>query len=425
MGPALLIFFFTYILIGGRRLSLIPIGRPAGALAGACAMVVLGLVSPSGLTPGEAFAAVEPNTIGLLLGMMLLAASLAEAGIFEWSASWVVARRLSPVKLLYVVTLGAGVLSALLLNDSVCLLFAPLVDATARRSRLPRIPYLLALAMGSNAGSAMTLAGNPQNMLIAHLSGISYSEYLLRAGPAGLLALLATAAMLHAMHRTRLRSVPSDPGEAGEALFGGASLGDAAPPSTRAWVPVICVVAVSVAFAAGANLAWASIAGAAVVMLLRGRDSGPLFSRVSWTVLVFFAALFILVAGLQKAGVPRAALEAAAPHLPRNEIAALGTLSLALVVGCQIISNVPFILLIEPMIKTLPDPVMAWTVAAVVSTLAGNLTLLGSVANIIVVESAGAEKDLGFRAYVRVGAPVTLVSTMVALGWLWLTMPAR
>jgi Na+/H+ antiporter NhaD/arsenite permease-like protein len=180
-----------------------------------------------------------------------------------------------------------------------------------------------------------------------------------------------------------------------------------------------------VAFAAGANLAWASIAGAAVVMLLRGRDSGPLFSRVSWTVLVFFAALFILVAGLQKAGVPRAALEAAAPHLPRNEIAALGTLSLALVVGCQIISNVPFILLIEPMIKTLPDPVTAWTVAAVVSTLAGNLTLLGSVANIIVVESAGAEKDLGFRAYVRVGAPVTLVSTMVALGWLWLTMPVR
>ena len=143
---------------------------------------------------------------------------------------------------------------------------------------------------------------------------------------------------------------------------------------------------------------------------------GELFatsSRIEWAVL------------LQKAGVPQSAMHALAPHLPENEIAALGVLSLSLLVGCQIISNVPFILLIEPMIKALPDPTTAWVTAAVVSTLAGNLTLLGSIANIIVVESAGAEKEMGFRAYLRAGAPVTLVSTAVALGWLWLTMPAR
>ena len=256
------------------------------------------------------------------------------------------------------------------------------------------------------------------DMLIAHLSGISYSQYLVRAGPAGLLALLATAVTLHGITRSQLRGSPMDLGAAGDI----APLG-AAAISARAWVPAATVAAVSVAFVAGANLAWASLAGAAAMMLLRGRDSGPLFARVSWTVLVFFAALFILVAGLQEAGVAEAAMQGLAPHLPEGEVAALGTLSLSLVVGCQIISNVPFILLIEPLIRTLPNAQTAWITAAVVSTLAGNLTLLGSVANIILVESAGAEKDIGFRAYLKIGAPVTIASLMVALSWLWLTMP--
>jgi Na+/H+ antiporter NhaD/arsenite permease-like protein len=415
MLPTLAIFAFTYVLIAGRRLSMLPIGRPAGALAGACLMVALAAVHPAGLSPREAFAAVEPNTIGLLFGMMVMVSSVADAGLFDRAAAWVAARRPSPVRLLYAVTLGSGLLSAFLLNDSVCLLLAPLVDRTARRARLDRVPYLFALAMGSNAGSAMTLAGNPQNMLIAGLSGLSYRGYLLRAGPAALLALGATAVVLHAVMRSRLRPVdaaepPADPAAQ-------------ETPQTRPWVPVVCLGVVSLAFLAGANLAWTALIGATLVILMRGRDPSPLFDRVSWTVLVFFAALFIVVAGLQKAGVPQAVMLAAAPHLPRDPTSALGALSGALLVGCQIISNVPFILLVEPLLRLLPDPELAWTTTAVVSTLAGNLTLLGSVANIIVVEGAHAEREIGFRAYLKVGAPVTLVSTAVALGWL-LLVPA-
>lgn len=416
MWSVLLVFAATYVLIAARRLSILPIGRPAGALAGACAMVLLGALDPgAGLTPHEAFAAVEPNTIGLLLGMMLLAASLDLAGVFERAAAWVARRNLSPVRLLYLVTLGSGLASAVLLNDSVCVMLAPLVDRTARRAGLDRVPYLLALAMGANAGSALTLAGNPQNMLVGHLSGISYRAYLLEAGPAALVGLAVTAVTLHLLLRRRIAApaLPPPPPELAAAP---------APPGARpsAVVPLACIAVVSVLFVLGANLAWTAIGGATAAILLHRRDANGLFDRVSWTVLVFFGALFIVVAGLQKTGMPEQALRAASPFLPAGPTMGILGLSIAMLVGCQIVSNVPFILLAESYIQSQPDPHLAWVATALVSTLAGNLTLLGSVANIIVVETVGAEREIGFRSYARVGVPVTLASTAAALLWLLL-----
>ncbi|WP_437827193.1 SLC13 family permease [Sorangium sp. So ce1153] len=450
MWSVLLVFAATYVLIAARRLSLLPIGRPAGALAGACAMVFLSAIEPgAGLTPHEAFAAIEPNTIGLLLGMMLLSASLDLAGVFEIAAAWVARRNLSPVRLLYLVTLGAGLASAVLLNDSVCVMLAPLVDRTARRAGLDRVPYLLALAMGANAGSALTLAGNPQNMLVGHLSGISYRAYLLEAGPAALVGLAVTAVTLHLLLRRRiaartpLRDPASDSalGSASGSALGSASgsasdsasgsaLGSAPgsasdpapPPGARpsALVPIACVAVVSVLFVLGANLAWTAVGGATAAILLHRRDATGLFDRVSWTVLVFFGALFIVVAGLQKTGMPEQALRAASPFLPSGPTLGIVGLSIAMLVGCQIVSNVPFILLAESYIRSQPDPHLAWVATALVSTLAGNFTLLGSVANIIVVETVGAEHEIGFRSYARVGVPVTLASSAAALLWLLL-----
>ncbi|WP_437670019.1 SLC13 family permease [Sorangium sp. So ce131] len=447
MWSVLLVFAATYILIGARRLSILPIGRPAGALAGACGMVLLSVVDPgAGLTPEAAFAAVEPNTIGLLLGMMLLSASLDMAGVFERAAAWVARRRLSPVRLLYLVTLASGLASAVLLNDSVCVMLAPLVDRTTRRAGLDRVPYLLALAMGANAGSALTLAGNPQNMLVGHLSGISYRTYLLEAGPAALIGLAVTAAMLHLLLRRRIAArapsldltpePASDPAQGpaqGAAAPPGSSRPSAAVPGSSrpsaavpgssrpsAAVPLACIAVVSVLFVLGANLAWTAIGGATAAILLHRRDATGLFDRVSWTVLVFFGALFIVVAGLQKTGMPEQALRAASPYLPAGPAMGILGLSIAMLVGCQIVSNVPFILLAESYIRSQPDPHLAWIATALISTLAGNFTLLGSVANIIVVETVGAEREIGFRSYAKVGVPVTLASCAASLLWLLL-----
>ncbi|WP_437567039.1 SLC13 family permease [Sorangium sp. So ce542] len=434
MWSVLLVFAATYILIAARRLSILPIGRPAGALAGACAMVLLSAIEPgAGLTPHEAFAAVEPNTIGLLLGMMLLSASLDLAGVFEHAAAWVAQRNLSPVRLLYLVTIGAGLASAVLLNDSVCVMLAPLVDRTARRAGLDRVPYLLALAMGANAGSALTLAGNPQNMLVGHLSGISYRTYLLEAGPAALIGLAVTAVTLHLLLRRRIAvqapasaSASAAPASASAAPASATPAPASAAPAPAggarpsALVPLACIAVVSVLFVLGANLAWTAIGGATAAILLHRRDANGLFDRVSWTVLVFFGALFIVVAGLQKTGMPEQALRAASPYLPAGPTMGVLGLGIAMLVGCQIVSNVPFILLAESYIRSQPDPHLAWIATAVVSTLAGNLTLLGSVANIIVVETVGAEREIGFRSYARVGVPVTLASTAAALLWLLL-----
>lgn len=413
MVVALLIFVATYVLIAGRGLAILPIGRPAGALLGAAAMVGYGAFDHArGLSPSEALGAVELNTVGLLFGMMILASGVHEARIFARVSDLVIGVNLSPRHLLAGVTIVSGLLSALLLNDSVCLIGAPFVDRIARARRLPRVPYLLALAMGSNAGSAMTLAGNPQNMLVAKLGGLQYRAYLLEGGVAGLVGLLATALVLDVMLRSEIGQ--------------GASPVEApAPPSVprgplplHPAVPLAILAAVSALFVAGASLAWTAIAGAALMMAVRRRDAAALFDSVSWTVLVFFGSLFVIVAGLEKAGVPQALFHPVIARMPTEGIIAIVALSAVLLVGCQIISNVPFILLVQPLVASFSDGKLAWTLVAIVATFAGNFTLLGSAANVLVVETAHAEKEIGFRRYGKVGVPVALAGMSAAVATL-------
>jgi Na+/H+ antiporter NhaD/arsenite permease-like protein len=181
------------------------------------------------------------------------------------------------------------------------------------------------------------------------------------------------------------------------------------------------MLGVSIAFLTGANLAFAALSGSALLLLVRRRDPTSLFSSVTWTVLVFFSALFIVAAAFQRTGVAEAALEATKPWIPESGHAATVSLAAILTVGCQVVSNVPFILLAQPFIQSLPDPTLAWTTTALATTLAGNLTLLGSVANIIVIETAKAEDEMGFVAYIKAGLPVTIASMVVGIGYLLVT----
>jgi Na+/H+ antiporter NhaD/arsenite permease-like protein len=270
-------------------------------------------------------------------------------------------------------------------------------------------PLLFAIAMGSNAGSALTLSGNPQNMLVARLSGLSYRGYALEALVPGLIALVATAAALHVLHRRELARAP-----AAQAIPDGPD----EPPLDRGLlgVSLAALAGIVIANVAGASLAGSALAGAAVVLVAARLKAEALLHQVDWSVLLFFAALFVVVAALQKTGLPAAWLEASGAAGGTSIL----TLILVLAVGSQIVSNVPLILLVSPWIAAQPHPHLAWTMTALTTTLAGNLTLLGSVANILVVERARAH--LGFVEYLRVGVPVTLLSMTAALAaylWLW------
>src|SRR6266404_4566776 len=166
---AIAIFAITYLLISGRRLKLLPLNRPAAALLGAVLMVACGV-----MTPEQAYRAVDYNTLVLLLGMSLLSAYFYLAGFFDWAADRVLKAGRTPQRLLFYLILTSGALSALLVNDTVCFMFTPLVVAVVVRGKLPLLPYLLALAMSANIGSVATLVGNPQNMIIGHMSKIPF-----------------------------------------------------------------------------------------------------------------------------------------------------------------------------------------------------------------------------------------------------------
>jgi Na+/H+ antiporter NhaD/arsenite permease-like protein len=395
---AVAIFALTYLLISGRRLKILPLYRPAAALLGAVLMVATGVI-----TPEEAYRSVDYNTLVLLLGMMLLAAYLHLAGFFAWAADRVLRAARSPQQLLLYLIAASGVLSALLVNDTVCLMVTPLVVTVMVRGGLPLAPYLLALAMSANIGSVATLVGNPQNMIIGHLSGIPFVQFSLFMLPVAAVGLTLQYALLgfgfrRVLATATIRRPDGDP-----------------PPLNIRLVAITTgvLVLVFVGFVAGLNLAWTSLAGAAAVMVLARWDTHEVMKLVDWHLLVFFAALFVVVEAFNGTGLPDDLHRRVQGLFGGGTAAQAWNLAWFSVLGSNLFSNVPFVLVAGKWLASFSDPELMWKVLALATTFAGNLTILGSVANIIVVESARGHAEVGFWDYAKYGIPVTLL-TLVA-----------
>lgn len=399
MTAALAVFALTYLAVAAGRLPFLSVDRPAAALLGAVLMVAAGV-----LAPGEAGAAVNGDTLGLLLGMMILSAYLAEARFFRWT-SWRVLHAVSgPRTLLWALVFTSGVLSAFLVNDTVCLMVTPIVLRVVDEADLPPLPYLLALAFGSNAGSAATLTGNPQNMLVGTLSGISYARFAAALALPALASLFVVAAVLHAFFRRDLpRAITRRPGE-GPVLD--------RPLLARA----LAATGVALAgFLLGFPLSWTALFAGALLMAVAGRQPREALGRVDWPLLVFFAGLFVVVAGVAEAGVAARMHDAIVPFLGDDPARQAIVFSAFSVVGSQLVSNVPFVLLAGEWIPHLADPTLLWLSTALAATLAGNLTIIGSVANVIVLELAGSRVHVGFWRFMRIGALVTAATLVVGL----------
>jgi Na+/H+ antiporter NhaD/arsenite permease-like protein len=388
------------VLISGRQLKILPLNRPAAALLGAVLMVSTGV-----MTPERAYRAVNYDTLVLLLGMMLISAYLYLAHFFEWAADVVLNYSPTPQRLLLYLMLASGILSALLVNDTICLLLTPLVVAVIRRGKLPLLPYLIALATSANIGSVATLVGNPQNMIIGHFSRIPFAQFSRSLAPAAFLGLAIDFGIVNFGFRNVLRKamINWEP--------------HVAPKLERGLFAIVCAVLVSifVCFVAGLNLAWTALAGAVLLMVVARRDTHDVLKLVDWHLLVFFAALFVVVDGVNDTGLPDAIYRHLQPIFGSHVETQAWNLAWFSVAGSNIFSNVPFVLFAGQWIPHFINGTLMCKVLALATTFAGNLTIIGSVANMIVVESAREHLQVGFWDYARFGIPITILTTFAGI----------
>lgn len=394
MLTALLIFLGTYLVLAIGRLPGFRVDRTGAAIIGAALMIAFNV-----LTFEEAYAAIDYDTIILLFGMMIVVANLRLSGFFRAVAAWAVERTHRPILMLAAIVAVSGVFSAVFVNDTMCLVLTPLVlEATVALRRNP-VPFLLAVAMGANVGSVATITGNPQNMMIGSFSRIGYGAFVAALAPVAAIGLVLTVAAIVTAYWKEFRVEDRVEIE---------------KPTVRIdrllmWKSLAVAAAMLGFFVAGWPVPKVALGAGAVLLLTRRVKPQKVYHEIDWQLLVMFIGLFIVIAGIEKTALSADFFQFAA----RFGLGRVGVLSAASAVLSNIVSNVPAVLIFKPLIPHLANPRQAWLVLAMSSTLAGNLTLLGSVANLIVVERARHQVRIGFWEYFKVGAPLTL-ATIVA-----------
>ncbi len=397
MDKGLVIFFITYVVIAAGSPYPFRIDRTGAAIIGASAMVLFGVV-----TKEEALSAIDYKTILILFGMMIIIADLRLSGFFTKFLENLIKKVKTPSALLGWLIAICGILSALFVNDTICLIFTPFVLALTRRAELEPKPYLLGLCMASNIGSAATLTGNPQNIIIGSYSHIGYTYFLLRMLVPVALGLLICYAVLGFIYRKSLtkRNIT---------LVAASSRYHRDLAIKSLIVSAITVIL----FLKGLPMELVALGAGSFLLITRRVNPDKVYRLVDFRLLLLFIGLFIVIAGAEKSptalyliGRMKDALLAS----PFNLIISSAILS-------NIISNVPAVLLFKPLLLQ-TDSVKAWLLLSMSTTFAGNLTILGSIANIIVIEGSRPWVKIGFWDYMKPGILITLLT--ISAGALWL-----
>jgi Na+/H+ antiporter NhaD/arsenite permease-like protein len=335
--------------------------------------------------------------------MMIVVANLRLSGFFRLVNSWAVTKAHHPAVMLAAVVVVTGVLSAFLVNDAICLVMAPIVTELTRVLKRNPVPYLIAVALASNIGSTATITGNPQNMIIGNLSHIPYGAFTAALAPVAGIGLVLTIVLVALFHpreywtRERLQS----------ATLASHYHGWLVAKSTL--VTAVMVVL----FFLGQPVAKVAIVAGALLLLTRRVKAHKVYEEIDGPLLLMFAGLFVVVAGIEKSVLtPDVIASAGRLHHFENPAVLSGITA----VLSNLVSNVPAVLVLKPFVAPLADPQRAWLVIAMASTLAGNFTLLGSVANLIVAQRASADGiKIDFWSYFRVGAPLTVATIIIGV----------
>jgi Na+/H+ antiporter NhaD/arsenite permease-like protein len=392
------VFAGVYLAMVLGRLPGLALDRTGVALLGAIALVAARRISPQ-----DAWTAIDVPTMALLFGLMVVSAQLRLGGFYSEVARRVASAPVGPARLLAGVIALAATLSAVLANDVVCLAVTPVLAVGCLRRGLRPEPYLLALACAANVGSAATLIGNPQNMLIGQRLGLGFAAYLADALPPAVAGCAVTWAIIALLYRGRWHCPPVE-------LEAGA-------PAFNRWQSskglVVVAVVVAVFLLAPVPREVVALAAAGVLLLSRSMHSRDMLGLVDWQLLVLFIGLFIVQLGLESSGVLAGWMAGAAAW--GVDLDRPAWLFAAAVVLSNIVSNVPAVMLLLPAAHY-PQ---AGPLLALASTLAGNLLLVGSIANLIVVEQAARLGiAIGWREHARVGVPVTVATLAIAAAWL-------
>lgn len=378
------------------RLPWLTLNRTTITMVGAAALLAVGALD------GErAWHAIDIPTLVILAGMMIINGVLEEAGFFRHAAAQIARFARHGRTLLGIIMLVSAVLSAIFLNDTVVFLLTPLVIILARQTNTPPIPLLLGLALSANIGSMTTITGNPQNIVIGNLSGIGFVPFVQALWVPSLLSLIVAWGILVLSYRRHLLVIPDAPSQT--------------LPAFHAPMAMIALLVLTVTLLTGINPAVAVSIAVGLLLIRRHTPAPNLLQPIDGSLLLFFAALFIVTAGFRESATAAWMYAQSASFIDGQ----LVPFAVSAALLSNLISNVPAVLVLQDIIGQFDDPTKAWLVLAASSTLAGNSTLLASVANLIVAERAAQHNiTLDFMTYLVVGLPVTILSMCIALWWI-------
>lgn len=519
-------FAVFWVLAVFPAVPFLPIGRTAGSLLGAMLMVLFQVI-----TPDQAYAAIDLPILGLLFGTMVVSVYLERADMFGYLGKVLSWKSKGPKDLLCRLCVISAISSAFFTNDTTCVVLTEFVLKIARQHNLPPHPFLLALASSANIGSSATPIGNPQNLVIAVQSKITFGQFLIGLFPAMVVGVIVNTLVLlcmywkllsdpkdvedtssevvpdedvvshrfspatmshhtslnseelkHALESTSVRSSPIINGFAGDTLRnrtiasefvnnkgfndetepkdrrtgeslqieegtslssrvpsvnGLANTDDAKPLADKKgletkwrrilWKTCVYLVTVGmlVALLMGLNMSWTAVTAALALIVLDFKDARPCLEKVSYSLLIFFCGMFITVDGFNKTGIPSAVWEFMEPHAKIDHVTGVAILAIVILVLSNLASNVPTVLLLGGRVAMSAAAISpqkertAWLILAWVSTVAGNLSLLGSAANLIVCEQARRAQHLGYNLtfwnHLKFGVPSTLIVTAIGL----------
>ncbi|MGK9477209.1 anion transporter [Melioribacter sp. OK-6-Me] len=399
---SLIIILITLYGIAVGRIPKFRMNRASIALVGAATLLLSGAIDSA-----DAYRAIDMDTIVLLFSMMIINGNLRLSGFFKVLSSKIVNFARTPFQLLTLIIFSSGILSAFFLNDTVVIVYTPLIIEVVKSLNRNPVPYLIAVALSANIGSAMTIIGNPQNMIIGIASGISFVDYLVYQIFPSISGLFVTLILMRLIYKKEFHKTS----------FEGIKTEEVKPYKPLLIKSTIATLLMILLLFTGMEIPIAAFACASLLLVTRRLKPARVFNEIDWSLLVFFSALFVVTKSIETSGLSHYLSRTVNPYLTGSVF----SFSIATVILSNLISNVPAVLLLKPVISVMPNAEQSWLILGMASTFAGNLTLIGSVANLIVAETA--KKDnitITFFEYLKSGVIVTTIT--VAIGIIWFTL---